>query len=200
MNKIILTDIDGCVLDWDYSFNNYVYKTHGLIKNENCKDSYNIAERFGISFDFAELLVYEFNISDEIKNLPPFRDSCEYINKLADDGYRFIAITAVGDHPKSKLNREHNLRTYFGDNCFLYEQMVCVPMNHSKHYSLKGWSATNYFWIEDNFRHAESGHELGLQSLLMDNDYNSHYDTDLFPRVYNWKEIYRIVTEYDPGE
>ncbi len=46
-------------------------------------------------------MISDFNHSEKIGQLQPFRDSVEYIQKFKDDGYRFIAITSLSKNDSS---------------------------------------------------------------------------------------------------
>src|SRR5690606_12664560 len=96
------------------------------------------------------------------------------------------------EHAKEK--RIENLNNVFGSDAFLHDKMKCLNPHESKLFYLKEWQGSNLFWLEDHFMHAEAGHEVGLRSILINNPANAHYQTDLFPRVYTWKDIYEIVT------
>jgi hypothetical protein len=196
-NKVILTDADGVLVNWNKAFEKFM-SIEGYPKIEGTDHEYNLTHRHGL--DARRILDYvaEFNESSEIAKLEPFADSVEYVKKLANLGFSFIVITSISDHPLAKINRTTNLTELFGP---IFKEIHCIEMGASKYHTLLEWADTGYFWIEDHMRQAEAGYEVGLRPLLIDHPYNSHYLTDLFPKVSHqnpWKEIYDIViTDYN---
>lgn len=192
MDKIILTDADGCLVDWNSGFNKFMDK-RGMPQLPDTDDKYLLSLRHGISSSLATELVKEFNEGPQIEDLEPFADSVKYTQKLADLGFRFIVVTSISDAPQAKVFRTKNLTSIFGD---IFDEINCIEMGASKAHILKNWQDTGYFWIEDHMRQAEAGYEAGLRTVLISHPYNSHYKTDLFPTVsYKspWEEIYNMV-------
>ncbi len=192
MEKIILTDCDGVLLRWNEGFETFAaQKGHPRIPGTETE--YSMALRHGITMKQALDYIKEYNESDAVAYLEPFADSVEYVGKLADMGFRFIAVTSLSDHPDAKIHRTNNLRDIYGD---VFDEVVCLSMGASKANVLMRWADTGYYWIEDHMRQAEAGHEAGLRTVLINHPYNNHYKTDLFPVVsYDtpWKEIYKLV-------
>ena len=193
-DKIILTDADGTCIDWSGAFREYM-EGNGYNHIPNSEHNYRLELCYeDLDYETAQIMVGEFNNSEQIRNLDALEYSVEYIGKLVDDGFKFICITSLSDTPEARENREYNLQALFGD-AFLHESMVCLPIGMNKHEALSTWAGTGYFWCEDHFMHAQSGYEHGLQTVLIDTPYNAHFETDLFPRVESWKEIYDIITK-----
>lgn len=190
--KIILTDCDGVLVDWNPAFDNYMLSV-GFPRLPNTGTDYNIHVRHGISSHQARECIKEFNESRRIADLKPFADSVDNVLTLANLGFRFIVITSVSDHPDAHEYRTLNLKDIFGD---VFDEIHCLEMGANKAQALLAWEDTGYFWIEDHMRQAEAGHEAGLKPLLINHPYNHHYQTDLFPKVsYEtpWAEIVDIV-------
>lgn len=193
----ILTDVDGVLLHWGLSFDAFM-ASEGYTKKEDSDHHYRL------SLQYPELtdrkitkLVEKFNTSEAIKELPPWKDAVYYVRKLHSLGYNFVCITALSEHQFAREYREYNLTKVFGKGIFHHDHMICLPVGASKHAALSPWAGMKYWWIEDHFRHAESGYELGMRSVLMDNPHNTHFKTDLFPRVSSWKEIYNMIVSND---
>jgi FMN phosphatase YigB (HAD superfamily) len=192
MEKIILTDCDGVLLQWDKGFEKFIEsKGHARIPGTDAE--YSIAIRHNITNGLAHSYIKEFNEGPEIEHLNAFADSVKYVGKLVGKGFRFIAVTSISDHPDSKIYRTRNITNLFGD---IFDDVICLEMGASKAHVLMQWSDKGYFWIEDHMRQAEAGHEAGLKTVLINHPYNTHYKTDLFPTVTcttPWKEIYNLV-------
>ena len=197
MKKIILTDADGCLVNWNKGFLKFM-EEKGHPQIPNTAHEYNISARHNVSTTQAMEFVKEFNEGPEIEFLEPFADSVKYVGKLAQLGFRFIVVTSISSHPDAKVRRTKNLHNIFGN---VFDDVHCIEQGASKARILMNWADTGYFWVEDHMRQAEAGYEAGLKTILINHPYNSHYKTDLFPTVsYDkpWKEIYEMVcTEYN---
>lgn len=197
MDKIILTDADGVLLDWNTRFDEYM-KALGYDRVPDTDDTYSLKDRFALSSQYeAKQIAGEYNRSEILRTLDPYKDAQKYVKLLADHGFRFICVTSVGDSEECKINRTENLLNVFGN---IFDDVICLPVGLSKQDTLeRHWGGSGYFWIEDHFKNAEAGHEVGLRPLLVDTDYNAHYQTDLFPRVDGeepWKEITAIIAHH----
>jgi len=190
--KIILTDADGCLVNWNDGFNKFMAE-RGMPQLPDTDHEYSLANRHGISMQKAGALIREFNEGPWISDLEPFADAVEYTQKLVDKGFRFIVVTSISSAPSAKHYRTANLTRLFGD---IFDEINCIEMGASKAHILTRWEDTGYFWIEDHMRQAEAGYEAGLKTVLINHPYNSHYKTDLFPTVsYTspWKEIHNMI-------
>ena len=92
-DKIILTDCDGVILDWEEGFSVWM-EHHGHEKVEGYQYVYSIGDRYGLSKEQGNKLVKQFNESAAIGFLPPLRDAQFFIKKLHEQHqYKFICIT-----------------------------------------------------------------------------------------------------------
>lgn len=191
--KIILTDADGVLVDWNTGFANWM-ASKGYPQRPNTETEYSMAIRHGITTHEAHEFIKEFNESPAISDLKPFADSIPFVNKIAKLGFRFIVVTSISSHPNAKIHRTQNLKSLFGD---VFDDIHCIEMGASKaNILLENWADTGYFWIEDHMRQAEAGWEAGLKTVLINHPYNRHFVTDLFPRVSfesPWEEIFNMV-------
>lgn len=198
MEKIILTDVDGVLINWDAGFRKFMLEEYAMEQAPDTDHHYRLSLRYpGMSDQIMTNLVTKMNMSDRIAHLDPIVGAVETILKLNEEGYKFIAITALSDHPKARKHRATNLDTVFGTGIFDHDEMICINPCISKRAALSNWKGTGYFWIEDHFGNAEAGYEVGLKPILYDQPYNRHYQTDLFPRVMNWNEMYQLIK--NPG-
>lgn len=190
--KIILTDCDGVLVDWDTAFGRFMSE-RGHPRIPETDTEYNINLRHNITTHRAMSYIKEFNESEDIAHLSPFADSVQHVRLLFDLGFKFIVITSISSHPNAKIYRTNNLIDLFGN---VFEDIHCIEQGASKANILMNWADTGYFWIEDHMRQAEAGYEAGLKTILINHPYNFHYKTDLFPTVsYDtpWNEIYNMV-------
>jgi FMN phosphatase YigB (HAD superfamily) len=192
-HNTILTDVDGVLLDWSTEFERFM-KRRGHRPLPDTSHHYRLSLRYPDLND-AEVhtMVDQFNKSDYLRYLPPWKDAVEYVRKLNGLGYQFVCITAMSSHKSAIDHRKYNLDSLFGPGVFDHNHMVCLSVGSSKHNALSTWQGKNFWWVDDHFRHAESGYELGLRSILMNHSHNEHFRTDLFPRANSWEEIYDMI-------
>lgn len=188
-NKVILTDADGVLLDWEYAFDQWM-KRHGYTVKET--GNYLMDVKYGLEKKETKRLIRMFNESAWIRKLPPLRDAMHYVKKLhVEHGYIFHAITSLSNDQYAQHLRSKNLREMFGDTVF--EKYVYLDTGADKDEVLTEYKDTNCWWVEDKPENAEVGLSLGLNSILMDHDHNRNYNGNAI-RVANWKEIYNIIT------
>jgi hypothetical protein len=192
MNKVILTDCDGVLLEWTAAFTEWM-KSRGFVELHNADQHYDVARKFGIQKTVAKEQVDIFNSSAWMGYLKAFRDSVHYVKLLhALHGYRFHVITSMHTDKYAGHLREENLKRIFGQNTF--ECFTILGCGADKDEALEEYRGTNYFWIEDKPENALAGTKVGLRSLLIEHDHNlDHWNGDTIT-VRNWKEIYNIVT------
>jgi hypothetical protein len=190
-NKVILTDCDGVVLDWEYAFDIWMSQ-HGFQKVELSK--YNIGTSYNIPDDQAKKLVKIFNESAAIGFLPALRDAMYYVKRLHEEhGYVFHAITSLSRDENARQLRKMNLRKLFGQTAF--EKFVFLDTGADKDEVLEPYRDTGCYWIEDKIQNAETGRQLGLLPLIMEHGHNFDTPTPHIRKVKNWHEIYNIVTK-----
>jgi hypothetical protein len=190
-NRIILTDVDGCLTDWEYAFDVWM-REHGFNKVEGGNLKYNISKRYGIDNEQAVKLVRIFNESAAIGFLPPLRDAMFYVKRLHEEhGYVFHAITSLSKNENAQELRRMNLRKLFGETAF--EKFVFLDTGADKDAALEPYRDSGYYWIEDKRVNCEVGVELGLKSLLMEHGHSLDYNHPDIPVVKNWREVYNII-------
>ena len=190
-NRIILTDIDGVALDWEYAFGIYMQQ-HGFNKQQGSQFKYDIGTCYGIDKEQGKKLIKIFNESAHMGFLPPLRDAMYYIKRLHEEhGYVFHAITSLSTDENACELRKMNLRKLFGKTAF--EKFVFLDTGADKHDALSEYQNSNCYWIEDKPENAEVGHALGLKSILIEHGHNMNY-LCTYPIVKNWRQIYEIIT------
>jgi hypothetical protein len=191
-NKIILTDSDGVLLDWEYAFDVYMSQ-HGFNKQPGGNLKYNIGTRYGIDHEQGKKLIKIFNESAHIGFLPPLRDAMYYVKRLHEEhGYVFHCITSLSRDENAQELRRMNLKKLFGSTAF--EKFVFLDTGADKDEALEPYRDSGLFWIEDKIQNCQVGRDLGLKSLLVEHGHNMDYEDPAIPRVRNWKEIYNIIT------
>ena len=124
-------------------------------------------------------IVSKYNASRHIKHLEPHKDAVKYVKMLHEEGFSFVVISSLSDEFNAQAYRYENLCSLFGDDVFHTKDIHLLKTGQDKQELLEDkWGDFGYFWIEDHFRNAEAGHEVGLRSILIDSSYNRHYQTD----------------------
>ena len=191
-DKIILTDCDGVVLDWEEGFSIWM-EHHGHSKVEGYQFVYSIGDRYGLTKEQGNKLVKQFNESAAIGFLPPLRDAQYFVKKLHEQHqYKFIAITSLSLDPYAKYLRERNLKKLFGD---AFIDVVCLDTGADKDEILQeyGDKYPGNYWIEDKPENVNWGIDAGLNGILIEHGHNLDYKGDATV-VKNWQEVYSIVT------
>lgn len=190
--KIILTDIDGVILDFAKTFAEFILDVKGetIITEDYFKQK---RER---AYEDHQKIVAEYTVSDHFKNLEAKPCALEVLNDLRKEGWRFIAITACDtEHPEQCVktaynNRMENLEKYFPD---VFEDMHFSPWSTGKGEILKRYAPT--WWIDDRADHAHDGHEAGHKAIIMRGEdphveANNHAN---LPIVDTWHEIKALI-------
>lgn len=188
LNKVILTDCDGVLLNWEYAFNTWM-KRHGYTMKEDGHLHYDMGDRYGLTSQRKSELIKFFNESSAIGFLPPLRDAMYYVDLLhRKHGYVFHMITSLSLEPSAQQLRIENTKKLFGETAF--EKFVFCDTGADKDEALSPYMNSGYMWIEDKVENAVLGLEYGLNSVIMEHGHNMHFDDPTIPRVQNWKEIY----------
>ncbi len=194
--KIILTDVDGVLLDFPAQMTVFLNEQKNAnIKLEDWQKSYWIHDLLGCTVEEASQMAVEFSHSDYFKHLPAKECALEAVENLANDGWRFIAITAAGtgcgnqDVKRVHSNRFENLEKHFGS---VFDDLHITNFRNCKGPKLEEFDSA--WWIEDSVSHANAGHDIGHKSIIIE---SNHYDPEKniynLPLVKTWHEIEALV-------
>jgi uncharacterized HAD superfamily protein len=189
VDKILLTDCDGVLLDWEAKFDTFA-KRLGYRFKDTYANSYSIGEQLGITHEESHALIAKFNSSSDFESLPAFRDSVEGITRLKSEGWKIVVITTAGMHPWTYGLRKSNLDRVFGEGAI--DKLYVLDLHGDKGEVLKNYQDSGLYWIEDKPSNAELAYKYGLKPLLMNNPHNKNYGGNL-PRVQSWEDIYKII-------
>lgn len=195
--KVILTDCDGVLLDWEYSFKIWMlHRGYEIVKPAE----YKMSVMYGLDHDESRKLIRQFNESAAIGFLPPLRDAVHYVRKLHEEhGFVFHCLTSLSNDESAKTLRTMNLDKVFGSGIF--ERVVCADTGADKHEMLEPYKNSGCIWVEDKPENAILGHSYGLTSILFGHDHNAWFDGNVhdgntpgtIPRMWKWKHIYDKV-------
>jgi len=99
VEKVIVTDCDGVLLNWEYAFDIWMNeKDHYKVEGSDLE--YNIGKRYGISTEKGKEYIKFFNESAAIGFLPALRDAVHYVKLLHEKhGYVFDVVTSLSKNP-----------------------------------------------------------------------------------------------------
>ena len=197
-NRIILTDVDGVLLEWENHFTKWMI-TRGHKLKEDYKSEYDMGKRFifysnvfNEDPDYIKLAIREFNKSAWMATQPPMPDSQTWVKLLHAEGWTFIPISSqTSDIPAQEI-RKRRLEELFGEYAFY--NFHILETGQEKDDVLAEFHGTNLWWIEDIWTNALAGLKYGLKPLFIDHPYNREYSHPDITRVNNWRDIHKIVT------
>ena len=115
--RIILTDVDGVLLEWENHFANWML-TKGYQQKPGKEKVYAMDKRYGITKKKKEELIKEFNNSAWMSTQTPLPESQTWVKLLHAEGWTFIPITSqTADIPAQEL-RKTRLKELFGGTVF----------------------------------------------------------------------------------
>jgi FMN phosphatase YigB (HAD superfamily) len=206
--RIILTDVDGVLLEWEQHFTEWMLQ-RSYYENEvgegyigkkiypyklldDKQNTYEMAERFGLTKTEIRKEIREFNKSAWMGTQCPIQDSQTWVKLLAAEGWTFIPITSQTSDTAAQLLRKKRLGELFGDHIFTNYHILDTGAD--KDSALAEFHNTGLYWVEDKPKNALAGLNYGLKPILIDHEYNRDFDHPEITRVNNWKEIHKLVT------
>ena len=200
-NRIILTDVDGVLLEWEKHFTDWMLqrsyysddkKVYPYKLLANKQNTYEMAERFGVNIPTIRKEIREFNRSAWMATQCPIEDSQTWVKLLAAEGWTFIPITSqTSDIPAQKV-RKKRLGELFGDHIFTNYHILDTGAD--KDSALAEFHNTGLYWVEDKPKNAVAGLKYGLKPILIDHPYNREFDHPEVKRVKDWREIHQILS------
>jgi hypothetical protein len=185
MKPKILCDIDGVALNWLSKLPEYLLK-YG-IDHEKAIFAYanneflSHSEITGLPEHEATKVVLDYNESEYIKYLTPYKDALSVINLLKHE-FDFVAVTAIGRAGKSSQYRMENLNFWYPN---AFTDIHVVNMNESKLSVLSKYNRT--FFIDDSPNYCAEGKQSGHTSIRIVRD--SRVDITNTIRCNNFFEI-----------
>lgn len=196
LEKLILVDCDGVLLNWEYAFQIWM-ESQGYIFRNHANKIYDIGAQYQIPREEAVRLIKQFNESAAIGFLPPLRDAMYYVKRLHEEhGYQFHVISSLSTDVNAKKLRVMNLQKLFGASAFA--DVTCLATGADKHEALEPYRDSGLWWIEDKPENTDIGHDFGLKSILIEHGHNMHHKPTAYPVVKNWREAYELITNQSP--
>ena len=83
-----------------------------------------------------------------------------------------------------------NLDEVFGEGTI--SDIDFLPTGADKDEALAKYEGSGAWWIEDKVENAITGKKLGLNSIIIEHDYNKNDYTDDIPTAKFWSTVYKI--------
>ena len=201
-NRIILTDVDGVLLEWENHFTNWMLqrsyfddrgkKVYPYTLLDNKENTYEMAERFGLTIPQIRKEIREFNKCAWMANQAPMPGSQTWVKLLHAEGWTFVPITSqTSDIPAQEV-RKTRLEELFGDLFYNYH---ILDTGADKDDVLAEFHNTGLYWVEDKPKNALAGLNYGLKPILIDHPYNRDFKHPDIIRVNNWQQIHKILVK-----
>lgn len=182
MNKIIYTDIDLTLLDFNRPLEQFMIANGHDVTEGQLEGECHLWKVIGCTPQTADAIIHEFFESEHFAQLPPFNDAVEPIQRLYNEGWRFVGISAC-PHSVDPQIRHSNLESAFG---VPFEKVYHSGFGGCKRDILERFEPT--VWVEDHVRNAHIGYKLGYKTFLIDQKHNRNAEVYV-TRVSGWKEI-----------
>ena len=184
-------DVDDVLLDWQTGFSHWLAECD-LHVNPAGPQSWDLAEWIGCTSNQAKRLVADFNASAAFGNLKALPHARDVVWALRDAGHTISVLTACGDGRNTQVKRLLNLLEHFGGNLMLditsdghdrlkgFASVTFLPLGASKFDHLYSASRSNavLIFIEDNFKHAQSGVVNGIKSYCLRRSHNRRCEAE----------------------
>lgn len=171
MTHFIL-DCDDVLLDWQNAFAAFLAARDIRVDPEG-PQSWDLSEWIGCSDEAARSWVAHFNGSASFGKLAAMPGARDVVWALRDAGHTISVLTACGDAVGIPRMRVQNLATVFGSDTL--RSITILDLGASKFDALVR-AATCYgegiVFVEDSFRHAQSGVEVGIKSYCLRRSHN----------------------------
>jgi FMN phosphatase YigB (HAD superfamily) len=200
-NRIILTDVDGVLLEWENHFTEWMLqRSYYNDSNEriypykllpNKENTYEMAERFGLTIPQIRKEIREFNKSAWMGTQVPMPQSQSWVKLLAAEGWTLIPITSQTSDIPAQLLRKKRLGELFGDHVF--QNYHILDTGADKDSVLAEFHGTGLYWVEDKPKNALAGLNFGLKVILIDHPYNRDFNHPEVTRVNNWQDIHKMI-------
>jgi FMN phosphatase YigB (HAD superfamily) len=189
MSKMIITDCDGVLLDWNLAFTTWMERK-GYRPVRGKEFNWCIGQRYNLPDDAdTAKLVFEFNESAAVGFMEPFRDAESGVRELKEAGYSFYALTSLSTWQYAEELRRINLENIFGKDVF--DRVHCLSTGAPKGLALYELSVKypGAWFIDDHPHNVEDGVDVGLKTLLFDHMFNKSANVPGAHRVATWSQV-----------
>lgn len=174
-------DVDDTITNsWKYLIPIYK-KIFNVEIDENSLPYYN-SVKDKMSLD--EFLEIGKKHEEEMQKVPIKEDVSEVLTKLKKEGHTIIIITARG---KSYKNPYEHTKKYLEKHNIPYDKIIVDTWDKAKACQEEKID----LFIDDAKKHCEEVLVCGIDTLMMETNYNKEYKE--FRHVKNWQEVYEYI-------
>jgi len=190
MNKLILTDVDGTLVDFATAFHDWMEEA-GHPCNGSLHDTFEIHDVFGCDVEEANRQVELFCSSPVFAQLQPLAGSQEAVARLRAEGWGFVAITSCAASPEAVRMRRENLR-----RLYQIDEVIFAGLMGAKADILRRYPAS--IWVDDHLKHIREGIDTSHKCFVIDREYNrvSDIPQDQYVRVKDWSDIVSWIEKH----
>ena len=180
-------DCDDVLLDWQTGFLAFL-NDHGIWPDTDGPQTWDLHHWIGGRPEDSRYLVQKFNASQAFGSLRACPHARDVIWSLRDAGHTISVLTACGDSTAVKQMRAKNLVREFDsvtlddDPWTAFDRADFLPLGASKFTALYDASMSHIHedegrlvdlvFIEDSFKHAQSGVANGIKSYCLRRSHN----------------------------
>jgi hypothetical protein len=177
-------DCDDVLLNWQAGFRRWLNLHHQIWPALTGPQDWNLDSWIGQqSLPFIE----QFNNSQSFGYLMPVLGAREFLQHWND----VIVLTACSADPRVIERRNRNLSRHFPG---MIDRVQCVPLGSSKRSWLSLWEPG--VWVEDNYKNALDGAEMGHQAWVIRRPYNVEFEKSA-PSEIKWVDyLSQILSHY----
>lgn len=187
-SRLVICDLDETLLNFTDPFEKWLVG-RGWELREKMRDVYDLTRILDVKLDRVLEILEEFQTTEEaFRMLEPEPCAAVVLPQLHAQGYRFIAISAAFSTPDVRDYRAENLKNAFG---FEFEDVILTGLRGDKEPILALHQPA--IWVEDNFKHAVTGAELGHKTFMITRGYNVGKEHPLVTRVDSWHDIQKAL-------
>jgi FMN phosphatase YigB (HAD superfamily) len=186
---ILLSDIDGVVVDWFDGYREYLSTMLGI------ESTNKMPTTFGMTDVYPQLekpweFIQEYQTSPQYMNLKLFPDVKSTLTKLREIGVEVHFVTSCGTQPQT-INMRNEWLSYYLEG--LYKDVHFLNLGEDKFRVLKQFANSDLpvIFIDDQEKMLQAAVDLGYTAVLKDMEYNQN--TKLYQRVYNYRDLIEIV-------
>jgi hypothetical protein len=174
LQRGILFDVDGVLLDWVYSFHEFMRDVYHLMPIDPTK--YSIAERYGIPEKLALTLIQAFAYTPRAAQLCAYSDrDIRSVNRLVKEFGFKIGVLSCFSADRSEI-RYANLQDVYSLNFRKdgYSKILDYGEDKEKHLNWLYHNRTELeYYVEDLPEFANTAAEIGFTTFLINRPWNS---------------------------
>jgi len=200
-NRIILTDVDGVLLEWENHFTQWMLKRSHFVRGKrkqtyrllpNKQSEYAMEKRFGVTPTIIKREIREFNRSAWMATQPPLPEAVKFVKLLHAEGWTLIPITSQTSDVPAQMLRKRLLSELFGEHVF--QNYFILETGDNKDSALAEFKDTGLHFVEDKWQNCMTALKYGLKPILINHAYNQHFKNSKVMRVNNWKDIHTFLS------